>query len=383
MKKIPFVPAMLATALLFTGCAATPPPSISRSFDDVSSETEMQGKHSNLTQTKTMSLNGLSATLWPADVCYGKLSHTPASGICLAPRGRDSFYRVRTMGQNVTVADVVATRNAVETMVHTAERYMEAKLALVNFDLLQLSKEKATDDKESERQTIRAKLAEAVAKRDTEYTTQITAVQRAIAKPGIIVFQWDAQAEVTAGGSAGGLLGVGYDDSGKRTGFGIAGGIRASRLFLGKEITNEDLWSHIPDKIENKIHTGVPTTIVQAKYLASFSEMERMTALHTELSATFEQLATLTNNPALLKTAKLELSFAMSRMYRVSNSSLLGGGSVAEYPVRWDRSFDSMADCVGRKDRKLAPSCWQTVYKIDTQLKDLRNIMHEKPQDVK
>lgn len=362
----------LTLSLLLAGCSS--PNALVVSFDDVTAQSDTKGENSDLTQTKSIALTGLMPTLWPGDLCYDKAGRSPASTICMAPRDKESFYRVRIIGDTITDQDVVGVRDALQDMVRAAEEYLEAKLALTKFELIQAERGKADKPAAAEQLTIdqnRTNLTSAVASKETAYSGKIAAAQQKLNKPGMMVFQWDSEQSTTIGAGVSELASGAFTSSKQRSGFGIVGGIRVSQLFLGSDL-HKGAWPQLVKKKEDKKELVIPTTIFQAKNIAYFSEMERIVALKAQLSATFEQLAKVVEKPAILAAANLDLSFALSRMYKVTNTALLNSGTVTEERVNW-------GDRLPMKTQNQS-AYWSTFYQVATQLKDLYGMVCEQCQ---
>ncbi|MBF0189963.1 MAG: hypothetical protein HQL99_02310 [Magnetococcales bacterium] len=406
--------ALLAVSLLFSGCAANLPPAMVTSFDDVSSESEMVGKDSKVTQTKSISLLGLMPMLSPGDWCYNKASRSVDSVVCFAPTGTDSFYRTRTVGANVTNGDVIQVRNAIAKVVSRAEQYLHAKLELVKFDVnVELNGSQGDAATRDGKRTI---LATDLAAKDVKYQESLETLNQALSKPGMIVYTWNAHTDAESRMMIGKIFGLSMSESKNRSGFGVVGGIRVSHLFLGKGIVKEGngdctdirpignvrTIASVPSEVnvrtksvicENLLDKpssqsdndllrlatrkfyGVPTTIFQAKHTAAFTEMEEIKRVEMALSATIDELSKIASRPLVaLATTKLEFSLALSRMYKVTNSSVMGSGTVKDLPVLWSGRQDAFKEREGCDSEKDS-SCWNTFYTISTQLQDLRDML--------
>lgn len=466
---------MLQTALLLlsfvaAGCG-TNPASVVTSLDDVTSESDVEGAFFSLTQTKSVALNGLLPIL-PGDLCYAKSKHSPFSAICFAPTrlqnaenyhtsepkfSGQSFYRSRTIGEEVTGKDVVTVRNNLEKMVRAAEKYLEAKLTLAKFDIAQAanpssSKPDQQSEKKTEKETekttgevtttttnetnetttdqpvktmqegtaklggesvnkvtkessvanlpaeTRAQMVASVRESGRHYDTTLDSFKTELTKTGLIVFQWDAVGKTLVNGQFGTLAGATFSDSKERSGFAVVGGIRISQLFVGKDILNvESVWPQVASRIEKSRNAVIPTTLYQAKYITYFSEMERLPELQAKLSATLDQLATMGADPGTLALEKTDLSLAISRMYRITNTALMGAGTLENHEIFWGTfEVGKQVDCT-RKCEKHDRSCqgseeavlvnntmgnvackpesWLSFYQIGTELKDLQDLV--------
>ncbi len=404
MRKIIRQTTLLAmAALALSGCGGLQP-SVVASLDDVTSESDVEGKHGSLTQSKSIALNGLLPTL-PGDLCYQKTNRSISSSVCFAPgKETKSFYRTRTMGDKIKNPDkvIAAVRDKIAGMVHAAEQAVEAKLALAQFDVAQAERERiqrAAKEAVSPAPPGRDALLDAVRKADETYAKKIEEAEKAITDSGTMVFRWHAHAETLASGSLGTVAGASVTRSKDRSGFAIVVGLRASQLYLGGDIQNSDAaWPQLADRTGKSRSSVIPTTVYQAKRISYFSEMERLTAFQAQLTATVDQLSGLVGNPAQLAMLELDLKFSASRMYKVGNAALLGGGSIQDRTVHWDavstgrtpgncgcaKQCDGYEAMLNRQlgdvnnevcDVDKNPDYWPTFYQVGTQLKDLRALM--------
>jgi len=368
--------ALLGAALLLGGCQ---PASTITTLHGMTTESNALGpKFSRLfwgTQWESVSLLGLLPARQPGALfCYNP-RHGPNAAIGVSEG--DSYILTRTMGADVTLEEVVALRDALLQAQDSALNATRARLEALRTTLTaQGAAEATTDDPaDTKSQTeesatpstqdsaLAEQAAQGARKADRQLDQAERDVRTALRKSGLIVVRWSMARESEHSASGGGAASLSGGSGAARSGLAVLGGIRVSRLYVGKDILQH--WSGVRNIGAFTHWPQVTTLLIQARHVAFLSDvsMERVFRAELEINAQSAALAA-TDWKAL---ANLELAAYRARVENLGGMGLLGnGGAVTLAPPPW---ADQRAGTT--------PEDWHTLYQVITPLKALREMWEQ------
>lgn len=339
------------------------------SFLDISSEVEGQG-WIDANQNRMMSLAGLLVHDHPGQLVRYKNSRAATTGIALAgsqhvaatkntPAGQkampSSIVAIST-GERVSVQNVTDLRDALVDVQQLAVDLVDSRLKVAYARALAIAE--ATEEIQSKSGTqAKAAQAKAVAsspqvasatetydQKKTNFDTKLTAVKKKLATPGLIVTRWTTKSKGQASLKLGDILGLGGDFETTMNGFAVFGGLRTTRLNLGKDFGK--LRSYYEGGLGLKFPSfpfvrlepdnedvRLVTYTIETKHVAYVQDFSSSASLGLRLKASYQQLQNI--GATLRELDKVEIAAAFAKVQDLTNMALLSGTKRIEYAAPW------------------------------------------------
>jgi hypothetical protein len=392
--------ALLGAALLLAACQ---PASTISTLHGVTTESNALGpKFSTLfwgTQWESVSLLGLLPAREPGSLhCYNP-RRGPNSAIGMAKD--ESFYLTRTVGQDVTLEEVLALRDALLQAQDSALDATRARLEALRMALAarnapgaaeaqtppqattapatpatgqaatpatgQAATPAAGQEPREQAAPLAGQAAQAAREAESRFGEAERNVRAALKTPGLLVVRWSVAQESEYDASAGERASLSGGAGSGRSGLAVIGGVRVSRLYLGSDVHSH--WADVRNIGTVTAWPQVTTLLIQARHVAFLSDVSSEDFFRATLEVDAQTVARAAADWKAL--ASLELAAYRARVANLGGMGLLGaGGTQARTPVTWEPSAPSQD-----------PPCpeatadqWHTIYQVTAPLKALRGM---------
>jgi hypothetical protein len=352
--------AMLIASIGLSGCASSDS-TLLTSLEDISTQSQRQGAF-DINQNRIVSIAGL---LGGPDVGtmqrfkHGRAAST-AIGITEEPT---SFYITSTIPASSSSTSILR------------DKLLEAR----EFAADAISKRLRVTDARKDKSKTTAAVEATQREYETARTAFETSLKQAMAevKPGMLVFRWSTNREESGGVSAGSLLDAGASSSRATSGFGILNGVRLSTLYVGKDLkdvttgqvpTTEWFTWQAPFLVScyQDRNVRLVTHVLQSKEVSWIQDTTLASRVAANLDASYRQLQNLSG--ALSPSDKIEINYLLERLDSLSNMGTMAGVEYERKELgKWSIDKDHLSSVKG----------WLTVYEVDTDLDDLRELYHK------
>ncbi len=395
--------ALLGAALLLAACQ---PASTISTLHGVTTESNALGpKFSTLfwgTQWESVSLLGLLPAREPGSLhCYNP-RRGPNSAIGMAKD--KSFYLTRTVGQDVTLEEVLALRDALLQAQDSALDATRARLEALRMALAarnapgaaeaqtppqattapatpaagqatapaagQATALAAGQEPREQAAPLAGQAAQAAREAESRFGEAERNVRAALKTPGLLVVRWSVAQESEYDASAGERASLSGGAGSGRSGLAVIGGVRVSRLYLGSDVHSH--WADVRNIGTVTAWPQVTTLLIQARHVAFLSDVSSEDFFRATLEVDAQTVARAAADWKAL--ASLELAAYRARVANLGGMGLLGaGGTQAKALVTWEPPAPSQNSPCPPCPEATADQ-WHTIYQVTAPLKALRGM---------